>query len=270
MTVSVADIHVYPIKSLGGFSVKEWPVLPEGFAFDRQWMLVDGNGKFITQRNNSNLALLKVLSFHWDDDFFEIESLLSKSKIQIPINFASESQKTIVWDDEVQAFYYPNEINQWFSNELTIDCFLVKKDSNFIRQVDLNFASQNESTGFSDGFPVLVISESSLNDLNSRLESPVPMNRFRPNIVLKGTHAFQEDETNELILNDTIFSLVKPCGRCVVTTIDQNTAEKSVEPLKTLSSYRLFNTKVLFGMNALVKRTGKIHLNESVHLVQST
>jgi uncharacterized protein YcbX len=270
LTVFIADIQVYPIKSLGGFSVKEWPVLPEGLAFDRQWMLVDENGKFITQRANANLALLKVHYFHWEDDFFEVESLLTQSKIQIPIKFSSESKKTIVWDDEVDSFYYQNDINKWFSSELGMDCFLVKKDSNFIRQVDLNFASPNNSTGFSDGFPVLVISESSLNDLNSRLEFPVPMNRFRPNIVLSGTHAFQEDETRELILGETEFNLVKPCGRCIMTTINQSTAEKTAEPLKTLSLYRAFNNKILFGMNALVKRTGKIYLNELVHLVQSS
>jgi uncharacterized protein YcbX len=250
LTVSIADIQVYPIKSLGGFSVKEWPVLPEGLAFDRQWMLVDENGKFITQRANANLALLKVHYFHWEDDFFEVESLLTQSKIQIPIKFSSESKKTIVWDDEVDSFYYQNDINKWFSSELGMDCFLVKKDTNFIRQVDLNFASPN--------------------NLNSRLEFPVPMNRFRPNIVLSGTHAFQEDETRELILGETEFNLVKPCGRCIMTTINQSTAEKTAEPLKTLSLYRAFNNKILFGMNALVKRTGKIYLNELVHLVQSS
>ena len=85
----IADIQVYPIKSLGGFSVKEWPVLPEGLAFDRQWMLVDENGKFITQRTNANLALLKVHSFHWEDDFFEVESLLTQRKIQIPPLFSA-------------------------------------------------------------------------------------------------------------------------------------------------------------------------------------
>ena len=129
MTVSIADIQVYPIKSLGGFSVKEWPFLPEGLAFDRQWMLVDETGKFITQRTNANLALLKVHSFHWEDDFFEVESLLTQSKIQRPIKFSSESKKTIVWDDEVDSFYYQNDINKWFSSELGMDCFLVKKDS---------------------------------------------------------------------------------------------------------------------------------------------
>ncbi len=270
MTVVLSDIQVYPVKSLGGFSVNEWPVLHEGLAFDRQWMLVDEQGKFITQRNNPKLALLKILPFHWNDDFFEIESLLSKSRIQIPIHFKTKSSKTLVWDDIVEAYYYPNEINKWFSLELGLACFLVKKDADYIRQVDLKFANKNVSTGFSDGFPVLVISESSLEFLNAKLEVPVPMNRFRPNIVLTGTSAFQEDETKELIFSETKFSLVKPCGRCIMTTINQQTAEKSAEPLKTLSSFRTFENKVLFGMNALVKTTGKIHLNELVHLVQSS
>ncbi len=96
------------------------------------------------------------------------------------------------------------------------------------------------------------------------------MNRFRPNIVLSGISAFQEDESRELILGETVFSLVKPCGRCIMTTINQNTGEKLAEPLKTLSKYRMIDNKVLFGMNALVKSAGKIHLNEPVHLVQSS
>lgn len=270
MSAILTDIVVYPIKSLGGFSVKEWPVFNEGLAFDRQWMLVDENGNFITQRNNHLLALLKIQPFHWQDVSFEVQSNISQNKIQIPISVSSELKKTKVWDDEVQAFIYLKEINDWFSNELGIKCFLVKKDINFIRQVDLRYAEQNVSTGFSDGFPVLVISEASLSDLNSKLDIPVPMDRFRPNIVLSGTSAFQEDETRELILGETIFSLVKPCGRCIMTTINQNTGEKLAEPLKTLSKYRMIDNKVLFGMNALVKSAGKIRLKEPVHLVQSS
>lgn len=271
MNSSIAEIFVYPIKSLGGFSVNDWSVLEEGLAFDRQWMLVDENGSFLTQRNLPEMALLKVLPFALDAEMMEVFSSKSIQRIKIPIQIKNAiSQRVKVWDDELEALEYPAEINSWFSHELGISCKLVKKHDSVIRQVDLRFAEKNVSTRFSDGFPILVLSQSSLDELNRQLKLPVPINRFRPNIVLKGTHPFEEDMSVELQTEEVKLSLVKPCARCVVTTIDQQTAEKSNEPLKTLNNFRMFNHKILFGMNALVKTTGKIHMNAAVHLLQSS
>lgn len=271
MSAQIADIFVYPIKSLGGFSVKEWPVLGEGLAHDRQWMLVDESGNFLTQRNLPEMALLKIRAFGFDANSFEVYSSKTLRQITIPIYLNQKSAKKVqVWDDVVNAFYYPEEVNNWFSNELGFPCFLVKKDEDYIRQVDRKYAAENTSTGFSDGYPILVVSEASLDDLNKRLEQSVPMNRFRPNIVLKGTTAFHEDVSIGLKMSEVELNLVKPCARCVVTTINQDTAQKSPEPLRTLSTYRAIENKILFGMNALVKTTGKIQLNEQVHLLQSS
>ncbi|MFY8020344.1 MAG: MOSC domain-containing protein [Bacteroidia bacterium] len=271
MSALVADIFIYPIKSLGGFSVEEWPVMEEGLLHDRQWMLVDESGNFLTQRNLPQMALLKVQSFDFDAKSFEVFSSKTQSRMVIPTDLLNQNSRMVkVWEDVVNAFVYPDSINDWFSKELGFTCYLVKKDENAIRQVDRKYAAANISTSFSDGYPILVVSESSLMDLNKRLNVAVPMNRFRPNIVLSGTKAFEEDGCHELQFKEIRLNLVKPCARCIVTTINQDTAEKSPEPLRTLSTFRAVEHKILFGMNALVKTTGKIRRNEEVHLLQST
>jgi uncharacterized protein YcbX len=135
------------------------------------------------------------------------------------------------------------------------------------RLVDFNYAQQNEITSFSDGYPLLIIGQASLDDLNQKLAQPLPMNRFRPNIVFTGGYPFQEDEMKAFEINDINFYGVKPCARCVITTIDQQTGEKNKEPLKTLSTYRMWDNKVYFGQNLLYNNTGTLHAGDKITLL---
>jgi uncharacterized protein YcbX len=134
------------------------------------------------------------------------------------------------------------------------------------RYVDPDYAKGGEITGFSDGFPVLLIGQSSLDDLNSRLIDPVPMDRFRPNLVFSGGHAYAEDGFREIQIDQVTFSVVKPCGRCVMTTVDQSTGATGKEPLQTLAAYRTQGSKVLFGQNLLVSNTGLISLGAKIRV----
>jgi hypothetical protein len=136
------------------------------------------------------------------------------------------------------------------------------------RQVDEKYALQNDITSFSDGYPVLLIGQASLDDLNGRLDQPVPMNRFRPNIVFSGGTPYQEDGMKHFKVDGLDFFGVKPCGRCVMTTINQDTGSVGQEPLKTLSLYRTANNKVNFGQNVLHTGFGRIKVGDEIRIIK--
>lgn len=261
--LTVAELFVYPVKSLGGFGLSRSVVDMRGLQYDRRWMLADENNVFITQRKSRQLALLQTNI----EGGYLIISKKNNPADNIKISLQHqyhESIKVDVWGDICTAQPAEQEINDWFSESLQMKCRLVYMPDDSERKVDTNYALQGELTAFSDGYPILMVSEESLSDLNSRLSVPVPMNRFRPNIVISGAYPFQEDEMKKFEINGLQFLGVKPCGRCIVTTIDQDQATISDEPLKTLSSYRKKDNKVLFGQNVLPKSFGHINVGDEV------
>lgn len=163
-----------------------------------------------------------------------------------------------IWDDEVEAVLVSKEADKWFGEILNVECRLVFMNDSVKRYVDKKYAAKNELVSFADGFPFLILGEESLKDLNSRLKVKIPMNRFRPNLVFKGGTPFDEDKWESFLLNGIEFYVVKPCSRCVITTVDQTNALKSEEPLRTLSLYRKEGNKIFFGQNLLHKGTGII------------
>jgi hypothetical protein len=173
-----------------------------------------------------------------------------------------------VWNDNCEARHVSTTADVWFSHKLQGNVKLVYMPDSTRRQVDKGYALQNDITSFSDGYPILLIGQSSLEDLNNRLEEPVPMNRFRPNIVFTGGAPYQEDEMKDFKVNDLDFYGVKPCGRCVITTINQDTGTVSKEPLKTLSLYRTANNKVNFGQNILHTGIGRIQVGDEIRLIK--
>jgi hypothetical protein len=211
-------------------------------------MLVDDNDRFITQRSVHELALFK-LSFT-DEGFLvsykgsSIELPLTPSKIHDPITVT-------IWDDNVQACELGEEFNNWFSQHLNISCRLVFFPEANERMVDRNYVSGGEQVSFADGYPYLIIGKGSLDDLNSKLKDPVPMNRFRPNFIFEGTEAYEEDKWVSFTIGANRFTGVKLCGRCVLLTVNQETGESGVEPLATLSKYRKVGSKVNFGQNLI-------------------
>jgi hypothetical protein len=156
------------------------------------------------------------------------------------------------------------EADDWFSDQLGMPCRLVYMPDTTRRQVDGRYANNKEITSFSDAFPLLIIGQASLDELNSRLPVALPMNRFRPNIVFTGGTPYQEDAMKQFEIAGISFYGVKPCSRCVITTIDQQTAGKAKEPLKTLHTYRQRNNNVYFGQNLLFRGAGTVKVGDTI------
>jgi uncharacterized protein YcbX len=262
--LTIGELYIYPIKSLGGISVKEALVTDRGLQYDRRFMLVDADGMFLTQRE---LPLMATLKTEINGGRLRVWGKGQPAEeLQIPLVPASSSAavKVQVWDDTCIGQAVDETADQWFSRYLQIDCKLVYMPDATQRLVDPQYAKHHEITSFSDGYPILLIGQASLDDLNRRLAEPVPMNRFRPNVVLEGGRPFEEDDMSHFKINEIDFYGVKPCARCQVTTTDQETGERYKEPLKTLATYRQKEHKILFGQNVLVGGTGRIAVGDEV------
>ncbi|MEN2283607.1 MOSC N-terminal beta barrel domain-containing protein [Algoriphagus sp. SE2] len=261
LNLKIQDIFIYPIKSLGGVRLEEAWVEEKGFQYDRRWMLVKEDGTFISQREFPHLALLRLAIAH--DSLLVFDKNDRSSQIRIPFTqVLDEKIKVSIWDDQVTSVKVGSEFDQWFSKKVGINVFLVKMPETTLRKVDPKYAKNGENVSFADGMPYLIIGQSSLDDLNAKLENPVPMNRFRPNIVFSGGKPFDEDNMNSIRIGELVFSIIKPCARCILTTIDQDLGKKSKEPLHTLSTFRTSNNKVLFGQNMVAMNEGKISVGD--------
>lgn len=245
--VKVEQLNVYPIKALGGVSVQSREIGPLGLDLDRRWMLVDKDGKFLTQRYNSRLALFKCtlttdeLVIRYENDEFRIGLN--------PMSPALFEQEVEIWSHRMIAGLESTEVSQWFSEHLGDHVNLVRYIDSSERVKEKEYGSIHMQ--FPDGYPILIANENSLADLNQRLPKALPMNRFRPNIVISGLGAWKEMELPNLRSAKGNIKAAKMCERCVVTTIDQSTAEKDPkEPLKSL--VELHGSPARFGLNAYV------------------
>jgi uncharacterized protein YcbX len=264
-TISVQDIYIYAIKSLGGIRVSQAKVDEKGFQYDRRWMLVDTNGVFLTQRTHAQMTFLKVElgekglvvfdSRNLEDHIFISYDQISDQEIEVEI-----------WEDKVMAKIVDAQFDNWFGQKLGMDCHLVIMPESTQRKLNLKYAVNEESVSFADGMPYLILGQESLEELNSRLENKVRMDRFRPNIVFGGGAAFVEDSWEKIKIGEVEFQVVKPCARCVLTTIDQQTGVQSKEPLKTLASYRTRENKVYFGQNMVALEPGIIRVGDQITL----
>lgn len=263
----LSKLFIYPVKSLGGISVHTAEVTDRGFQYDRRWMLVDETNKFLSQRKVKEMSLLQTKLR--EDSLIVFNKLNPEQIIEIPLKpEINNFEQSIVWDDIVNVGVYENEVNKWFSEQLKMSCKLVYMPDQTKRNVEQHYAQKNEITSLSDGYPFLLIGQESLDLLNSKLETPLPMNRFRPNLVFTGGKPHAEDNWKQFKINDIIFKPVKPCARCVITTINQQTGEQSPEPLKTLSTYRSIGNKVMFGMNLLHEGKGAVSVGDEIVIIQ--
>ncbi len=265
--MQVSQLYIYPIKSLGGIAVSSAELTDRGFKYDRRWMLVDENNNFLTQREYPQMALLQI---EMTSNGLTVSHKLNKQSITIP--FIPETLQTItikVWSFKGKAQLVSAAVDEWFSKMLSIQCKLVYMPDETKRRVNPYYAINKDVTSFSDGYPILMIGESSLKDLNDRLVKPVPMDRFRPNIVFTGGHPFEEDTMAQFVINEINFYGVKLCARCVITTIDQNTAQKNKEPLKTLATYRKKNFNIYFGQNVIPGGPGKISIGDTITIIKT-
>jgi len=261
---TLSDIIIYPLKSAKGIQFSTAVVEETGLQYDRNWMLVDGDYRFISQREYPKMALLET-ALSADALTF---SAPGQKPLSVPLEAsAGEALKVTVWDDRCTGLYVSKLADAWFSEFLGMQCTLVRMPPQPDRVTDASYNPAHQKVSFSDGFPLLVISEASLDVLNQRLETPVPMSRFRPNLVLRGTEPFAEDHWLSFKIGNVDFNVKKPCARCVVTTINQETAAKGKEPLATLSKFRKSGSKILFGQNVMPSSLGEIKVGSEVRVV---
>jgi uncharacterized protein YcbX len=253
----VASLFFYPIKGCAGTSLKQAMVGPRGIQGDREWMVVESDsGEFITQRECPALALVQPQpaadSIRLSAPGFE--------SIDVPIRRDDNCRKVHVWRDWCDADDQGDEAARWFTAYLGVRCRLVRMPDANVRPVDPTYRlASTDQVGFADGYPFLLTSVESLADLNERLTEPLPMNRFRPNIVIAGAGAsFAEDRMRSFRIGEVTFFPVKPCARCVVTTTDQRTLARGDEPLATLATFRKNGSKVLFGQNLVHVGDGEL------------
>ncbi|WP_114751721.1 MOSC domain-containing protein [Pleomorphovibrio marinus] len=264
--MQIKDIYIYPIKSLGGIRVESAKVLEKGFVHDRRWMLVDKNGDFMTQRKTSHMVLLQTdLTTEGVKVFHKHHP---KESMLLPFSAEKADRKVVrVWEDEVNAFTFGGEVNQWFSEMLGLKCELVHMTEQTDRKFGEKYRDQIEQVSFADAMPFLIIGQSSLDDLNSRLSTPVGMERFRPNLVFSEASPFLEDHWKEISIGGITFRVTKPCARCVVTTVDPSNGQKGKEPLRTLATYRNNDKKVLFGQNLVAYEKGEVKVGDRLSVL---
>jgi uncharacterized protein YcbX len=263
--ITISSLIYYPIKACRGFEVESVCVERMGLEHDRRMMVVTPDGEFLTQREFPRLALVTP---KLDHGVLEL-SAPSFDSLQLGIQTSGSPLSVSIWRSKnVKAIDQGEEAAQWFSDWLGTEVRLVHFADGYVRHVSREYAvNHDDHTGFADGYPILLTSEEGLQDLNSRLESPVPMNRFRPNVVVKGCAPFEEDSWNRIQVGDVELAVVKPCARCVVTTIDKETLEQTKEPLKTLGKFRKQKLGAIFGQNVIPLNEGMLRLGMTVDIL---
>jgi uncharacterized protein YcbX len=267
MGITLTAINVYPVKGLKGIALDSALCTPRGIKHDRQWMVVDSEGMFISQRSHPKMATV------WTDLTDDALLLSAPDEDGVEIAFQpppAPAMKVQVWNSIVDAIPASREADLWLSSYLELPCRLVYMPQESVRHSNNKYAGEGKEVGFADGYAYMVIGEASLADLNQRLAAKdhpaLPMNRFRPNFVVKGAEPYGEDQFREIRIGEAAFRGVKPCGRCQVTTTDQSTGEvMGPEPLLTLASYRDSNEfGQMFGMNMVSVREGTVRVGDDV------
>ena len=261
MTLRLTGINIYPIKSARGIALSEWETDAFGLRYDRRWMVVDESGTFITQRTHPRLALVQVKV---GDGMLRIDAPGMPTLETSLQPAAAVVTQIVVWNFAGPSTWLGEEAAGWFSQFLGTGCSLVHMGDDVMRRANPLFAPEATRVSFADGYPILLISEESLADLNGRLSRPLPMNRFRPNLVVAGGEPYAEDGWGRIVIGGLRLQVVKPCARCLITTTDQSTGVRAKEPLRTLASYRKVGDQVMFGQNVVHQNTGPLRIGDSL------
>jgi uncharacterized protein YcbX len=268
--VRVSALLTYPIKSCAGLSHDQILLDRRGFVHDREWMVVDSSGTFITQREIPRMALIKPVL---DSSGITVNAP-SMPTLRVPyLNQSGVRRHITVWRFQGEAEDAGDEAAEWYSQYLGVPARLVRMPDDVKRQTSTDYTDEPGDVGFADGYPLLFISKASLADLNDRLversKAPVPMNRFRPNVVISGCEPYAEDNWKQVTIAGIRFDIVKPCARCAITTVDQSMgASPDVrEPLTTLATYRRgVNGGAMFGQNVIHRGTGTICVGDTIEI----
>ena len=272
--LQITGLFIYPVKSCRGIALAEVQIGPRGFLHDREFMVVDEASEFLTQRTAPELATVRVALKHGSlavsaPGAGELRLSLANG---VETAMAREPRRVRIFDDQVLADDMGDEAAAWFSAALQRSCRLVRAGAGFSRQVSpdkiapQHRAPRGHDISFTDGFPTLLTSEESLADLNRRLSAPVPMDRFRPNIIVRGGAAYEEDTWNRVRCGDLVFGCASPDLRCVITTTDQQTGRRDgPEPLRTLATYRrAAGGGVMFGQYLVHSGTGALRVGDAL------
>lgn len=262
----VSGLYVYPLKSARGLSMEEAALDPFGLAGDRRWCVVDPEGRAITQRECPALATLDVRPSAGGITIRR----RGREPLFVDVPGSGRSEVAVrVHDDRTEGIPASPESEVWLQAALGIPCRLVHMPGAVVRPVNPRYGRPGDRVSYADGYPLLLTSEASLADLNRRLDTPVPMDRFRANLVIDGEGAFAEDDWRRIRVGDVELRVVKPCARCVVITTDQRTGARRKEPLKTLSTYRMVDGRVHFGQNLIHEGPGTIRVGDAVEVLES-
>ena len=264
MSVTVASLHVYPVKSCRGIDLDAAEIGPMGIRYDRQWMFVDERGMFVAQRGDGprgiGVRTMCLIRASFADGMLQLTAP-DIAPLAVPLAGRDDGRRDVqIWDAPTIGIDQGEDAARWATDVLSRErpgaYRLVRMPDRAGRE-----ASTGEGTlAYADGYPFLVISEASLDDLNSRLEERLPMNRFRPNIVLRGCAPYDEDRIATLRIGTVELEGMTLCARCPIPTTDQDTAERGNEPLRTLATYRRTSAGVVFGRNFNHRTTGRIHV----------
>lgn len=256
---TLTELNVYPLKSGGGIPLRTAELTPKGLRYDREFMLCTPEGRFLSQRDHAPMARLRVA---YDGEVLTVgypgaDTLVHKAVDDGPV------REVTVHRSECQGTDQGDEAARWFSERFDVDCRLVRFTGH------RPTSRGGGEVAFADGYPLLVISAESLADLNGRLDEPLPMDRFRPSLVVEGLGAYGEDEVRLLRVGGTVVELVKSCARCVITTTDQATGERGREPLRTLARYRTIDRGIRFGRNGVPREPGVLTVGDPVEVLET-
>ena len=257
----VKSIIIYPIKGMQGTSLASCNVLERGFENDRRYMLIDRNDNFVSQRSHPILALIRPQII--DDEI----RILFKSNVVLSFPLSLSSGRVVeatLFENTVQGTLVSDEVSNQLSNLIDDEVRLIKMTNEITRNKKLIKGPASTEVSFADGYPYLIAGTASLNQLNQKMDHSVMMDRFRPNIVVETNVPHEEDEWESIQIGNAKLMIIKPCARCQVITINQQTAVKSKETLKVLSSYRKKDNKVFFGANAISLGDSHISVEDTV------
>ncbi len=263
---TITALNVYPVKSCRGIALDTAKLGLAGIESDRRWMVISDKGRFLTQREVPRLALIVPKL----DARGLTLTAPGMPDMAVPAEPAGPKLEVAVWGDKCPGFEVSDEVAKWLSQFLERPVRLVRFDPQGVRPSEPDWTGEVETRNeFSDGFPLLVISDASLQDLNARLPEPLPMNRFRPNIVLGGLQPYDEDRIHDLHAGAVRLRISKPCTRCIITTTDQmRGVVTGDEPLRTLKTYRFSKELrgMMFGMNTLVVASGPLRVGQQLEI----
>ena len=264
--IAVSGLFIYPVKSCGRIAVEQAVVGATGFEFDRRWMVVGDDRRFLSQRESPRLAMVQA---RLEDDRLVLETP-ELPPLEIVLEGGTKPVGRVqVWDDECEIVDEGREAAKWFAGLLGHPAHLVRMVDDDARPLGSSSAQPGDRLSFADGFPFHLVSHGSLEALNRQLSLPVSIDRFRANIVVDGCEPHAEDGWHRVRIGEMIFRIAKPCARCAVTTVDQTTGERGREPLRTLSTYRTVDGQVLFGQNLVHEGRGVVRVGDPVEVLDT-